>query len=372
MGSPLFGSSSRKSQLVGTAHSYFAFVGSRTTRERKARGNGISVYRIDLGGKWHIVQEVNGLTNPSFLCFDRTKQFLYAVHGDLTSATAFAIHGHTGHLNRLNTIDTGGKNPVHIAVDPSNRFLTVANHLSSTVAVLSRLKDGTLGALVDLTQLKGEIGPHRVEQPFSKPHQTLFDPSGRFILVPDKGLDRTFTFIMNKAGNLQQLPLGFASREGTGPRHLSFTPNGKHAYLLGELDATIVSCRFDANSGRLIGSQRITSTPETAIGNSRAAEIEVSPDGHFVYASNRGDDSIGVFKIQASNGRLHPIGWIRSGGKTPRFLTVTPNGRFLLVANEDSDTIVTMRLDNGAMPLPLPDVVKTGSPVCIVLKAIPN
>ncbi|MBM3605329.1 MAG: lactonase family protein, partial [Alphaproteobacteria bacterium] len=130
---------------------YFAYVGARTTKERNARGNGINVYRVDAKtGVWSHVQLVDDLVNPSFLAFDRTGEFLYTIHGDLSDITSFSINGETGELTQINRQSTEGKNPVHLAIDPSNRFVVVANHITSTIALLTREADGSLGPVIDL------------------------------------------------------------------------------------------------------------------------------------------------------------------------------------------------------------------------------
>ncbi|MBL8642773.1 MAG: lactonase family protein [Rhodospirillaceae bacterium] len=356
---------------MSQASSYFAYVGSRTTKERNARGLGINVYRVDAKtGRWTHVQLVKDLINPSFLAFDRSGGFLYSVHGDLSDISSFMRDGKTGELKPLNRQSTEGKNPVHLAVDPTNTFMVVSNHITSTLALLPLRPDGALEPVCDLVKLEGKIGPHRVEQPFAKPHQAVFDPSGRYILVPDKGLDRVFCYAIDASRKkLVQAAPPAEMREGAGPRHIAFHPGGAFAYVINELDSTLVACRFDAATGALAPFQLVSSLPDTFTGNSRAAEIEVSPDGRFVYASNRGFDSIGVYAIDAKTGRVTPVGWQPSGGKTPRFFALDPAGNFLFAANEDSDAIVSFAIDKQRGLLkPTGETVATGSPVCIVFK----
>ncbi len=348
--------------------SCFAYVGSRTTRERNARGDGINVYREDaVTGGWTHLQLVSGLANPSYLAFDRTQQFLYAVHGDLSDISAFRIEPATGKLTFINSIGTFGNNPVHLAIAPANRFIVVANHISSSVVLLARKPDGSVGALADKITLTGQIGPHRIEQSFSKPHQVEFDPSGRFIIVPDKGLDQIFTVRIDAAGGkLVRVDAGTPrSRDGSGPRHVAFHPKGSLAYVVGELDSTVTAYHFDPAAGRLAPFQLVPTLPDTFVGNSRAAEVAVSRDGRFLYASNRGHDSVVAFSIDQNDGRLTPAGWTSSQGKTPRFFALDPAGRFLFVANEDSDSIVPFRVDHGNLS-PAGAAVHSGSPVCIV------
>jgi 6-phosphogluconolactonase (cycloisomerase 2 family) len=351
-------------------HGCFAYVGSRTTRERNARGDGINVYREDAQtGSWTHLQLVSGLANPSYLAFDRARQFLYAVHGDLSDISAFRIDPATGRLTFINSAGTFGKNPVHLSVEPTNRFIVVANHISSTVVMLERNPDGSVGGLVDKITLTGQIGPHRIEQPFSKPHQVELDPSERFIIVPDKGLDQVFTFRVDaSAGKLTQVDAGTPrSRDGSGPRHVAFHPAGSLAYVVGELDSTVTAYRFEQTTGRLTPFQVVPTLPDTFVGNSRASEIAVSRDGRFLYASNRGHDSIVSFSVSQSDGRLTSAGWTGSQGKTPRFFAFDPAERFLFVANEDSDSIVPFRADDPQGTLrPAGDTVHSGSPVCIV------
>jgi 6-phosphogluconolactonase len=350
--------------------SYYAYVGSRTTRERNARGDGINVYRVDgETGLWVHVQLVPGLLNPSFLAFDRGQRFLYAVHGDASEISAFSISPGTGKLTFVSSTTTSGKNPVHLTVDPSNRFVLVANHITSTVAVLPRRQDGSLGEPTHLVPMEGQIGPHRVEQPFAKPHQVEFDHSGRYVLVPDKGLDCTFAFVFDsETGNLTHTNGGPApSREGSGPRHVAFNQSSTLAYVLNELDSSITAYGFHGDSGTMVPVQVISTLPDTFVGFSRAAEIAVSQDGRFVYASNRGHDSIAVLGIDQATGRLVTIDWSSSGGRTPRFFTLSPSGKQLLIANEDTDTIASLEVDQVTGRLSNSCVVaQTGSPVCII------
>lgn len=351
----------------------FVYVGSRTTRERNARGDGINVYREEFEtGGWTHLQLVPGLANPSYLAFDRSRQFLYAVHGDLSDISSFRIDSASGKLALINTAGTFGKNPVHLSVDPSNRFIVVANHISSTVVLLARNQDGSVGELADKITLTGQTGPHRVEQPFAKPHQVQFDPSGQFVIVPDKGLDQVFTLRVDAAaGKLQLVDAGTPrSREGSGPRHVAFHPTGSFAYVVGELDSTVTGYRFDRTSGKLTPFQVVPTLPDTFTGNSRASEVVMSRDGTCLYASNRGHDSIARFSIDQGTGRLTPRSWTESRGRTPRFFALDPTGRFLFAANEDSDSIVPFRADAQSGSLePAGEPVHTGSPVCIVFAA---
>lgn len=356
---------------TATSRPVFAYVGSRTTRERNARGEGISVFRVDVGlGSLELVQLVSGLENPSFLALNSQRTRLYTVHGDGHEVSVFAVDAQDGTLAFLQQQDCGGRNPVHLALDPSERFMVVSDHLGQqggTLVVLPVLDDGTLGAVHQRVTLPGEPGPHRKEQPFAKPHFNPFDPSGRFVAVPDKGLDRVFVFRFDDGQLMPTAQASVKAREGAGPRHVAFHPHAPFCYVVNELDSTVMACRFDADSGAVTPLQIVPSLPDSFTGDSRASEIAVAHDGRTLYASNRGFDSIAVFRVDSTTGRLLFVEAAPSRGKTPRFFTLSPDGRFMFVLNEDSDSIVTFPVhsDTGRL-LPAASQVACFSPVCMV------
>jgi 6-phosphogluconolactonase (cycloisomerase 2 family) len=349
--------------------SMYAYVGSFTTAQRKARGDGIHVYRVDPAtGAWTHVQHVGDLVNPSYLALSRDQHMLYSVHGDSDFATAFALDPKTGEAKVVNRASTGGKNGVRQAIDPSGKFMIVANYSSGSVAVLPIAPDGSLKDQHQLVALPGEPGPHKVEQQSSHPHDIVFDPSGRFVLVPDKGLDRVFVFRFDAAtGTLSPTEQGSVqSRPGAGPRHLAFHPSLPIVWVLNELNSTTATYRWDAQRGALTPLQVITTLPTDFTGYSTAAEIAVTPDGRFVYCSNRGHDSAAIYSANAE-GLLSPVGWQSTKGSGPRFIGLDPNARFLNAANENGDNIVTYRVDPKSGKLdPTGQVVANASPVTIV------
>ena len=349
----------------------YAYVGSRTTKERNARGDGISVYTVDQeAGTLALVQVVKDLVNPSFLALNKACDRLYTVHGDKSEVSAFSIDKASGKLTFLNQQSCEGKNPVHLALDPTERFLVVSNHITGTLAVLNVDKEGALGTLNQLLKLEGPLGPHRVEQPFAKPHFNPFDHTGNFVLVPDKGLDRVFSFRFDDGKLIPADQPFVTTREGAGPRHLAFHPSAPYAYVINELDSTVTTYRFNTKDGSLKPLQVVTSLPSTFTGNSRASEIEVDRSGRFVYASNRGYDSVAAFAIDQATGLLSPVEFMPTDGKTPRFFTLTPNERFLFALNEDSDTIISMAVDPKKGGLSKTGFsVSTGSPVCMIFSA---
>ena len=347
----------------------FTFVGSRTTRERNAHGEGIMVFRFDPNtGALAPVQVLRDLVNPSFLLVHHKLDVLYTVHGDQHDISCFRIDRASGQLTFLNRQNCQGKNPVHLALDPTGRYLVVSNHITGSLVVLPISDDGSLKAVSQLVRLEGQPGPHRVEQPFAKPHFNPFDPSGLFVLVPDKGLDKIFVFRFEQ-GRLSpaQYP-NLSCREGSGPRHLSFHPHQPWVYVINELDSSVLACYFDVQTGQLHPFQILSSLSDSFTGNSRASEIEVDASGKTLFVSNRGEDSIAVMGIDPDTGRLHLLQIQPTGGKTPRFFTTDPTGQWLFVLNEDSDQIGLAALDPKLRTVqgPISAIQQCGSPVCMV------
>jgi len=351
----------------------FAYVGSRTTKERNARGVGITVYRYaPETGACTLVQTLNELVNPSFLTFDQSQTRLYCVHGDLSEVSSFAIDAKTGELTKLNTVGTQGKNPVHLSVDPTGKFLAVANYATGGFAIFPIQDDGSLGELAHLESLPGEPGPHKVEQSSSHPHMIPFDPSGRFLVIPDKGLDGVFVYRVqqnNAKYGATQVSM-VKAREGSGPRHVVFTPAGKNAYVVNELDSSVTGYAYDPEQGSLKPQEIVSTLPSNFTGNSRAAAIVMAPSGKYLYVSNRGHDSVTTFALEDS-GAFAAKAHTPSQGRKPRFMNLTPDGKRLFVANEETDTIVGFDVDQASGALAVNgQVIKTGSPVCMIFKTI--
>ena len=346
----------------------FAYVGSRTTRERNARGEGITVYRVDpRQTQLERVQVITDLVNPSYLVLSGDGRVLYTVHGDRSEVSAFRVDRATGQLTWLNTADTRGLNPVHLVLDAEERHLIVTNHLGASLAVLPIGQDGALLPVSQLVHIDGPLGPHRTEQKQAKPHFALFDAARQHLIVPDKGVDRVFLFDY-AAGHVQPSAQAFVTaREGAGPRHAALHPNGRLVYVVNELDSTVTAYRFDPLSGTLAPFQVLSSLPDTFTGNSRTAAIAIDPSGRCLYVSNRGHDSVTVFHIDPGTGRLRWAAAAASGGQTPRFFTLSPDARTMFALNEDSDTITSFSVDAQTGLLQATGwQTRCGSPVCMV------
>ncbi len=349
----------------------FMYVGSFTSKER-GRGEGLSVYRRKgESDNWALVQVVKEIADPSFVAIERQGRFLYSSHGDGTQATAYLIDQATGQVRVLNRQPTGGVNGAHLSLDPTNRFLAVTNYASGTLAVLPINPDGSLAAVSDLVTLTGTPGPNRTQQESSHPHHCPFDLTGRFIVVPDKGLDKIFVFRLDTArGKLVAAdPPSVTARAGAAPRHVDFHPNQPYAYVINELDSTITTYGFDPDKGALKPLQIVSTLPSSHTGNNTGAEIAVAPSGRFLYGSNRGHDSIVTFAIDKATGGLTPIGWEPTQGTTPRFFALDPTGTHLYAANQNSDTVVIFRVDQATGKLTATNqIVKVGSPTTIVFR----
>ncbi len=346
----------------------FAYVGSYTTPERKGHGDGINVYRVDRRtGAFRHVQRLGGLENPSFLALDATGTHLYSVHGDRTEATSFHIDAGSGRLSLLNRQSTGGYNPVHLAFDPTGRFLAIANYTTDSVSVLTVGRDGALGPYSTLTPVKGELGPHKVQQRAMYPHDIPLDSrGGRFFYVPCKGGDCVIAYRLDRKRGVLVETARVAARPGAGSRHIAFHPSRALAYVINELDSTITTYRQQPRDGKLVPLHVVRSTPGDFTGYSTGAEIAVDRAGRNVYVTNRGHDSVGVFSIDPSTGWLTPKQWVPTLGGTPRFFAFDPQERFLYVANQEGHSIVAYRVGRDGKLSPTSIRVKVGSPACIV------
>ena len=346
----------------------FAYVGGFTTEKRKARGKGVAVFRIDPGsGVWSAVEACDAIPNPHFLALDPTQRFLYSAHGDGSEAGAYARDPATGRLTFLNRQQTGGDNSSTVYVDQSNRFVVLAN--GPGIAVFPIRPDGSLGNRCELVIPPGEPGPWRKEQHGPHPHQAIFDPTGRFVVVPDKGLDKIHVYRFDAAsGKLACCDPPFVkARYGAIPRHIAFHPHAPYAYVVNEMDSTVNAYRWDDERGTLQPFQRIATTPESYVGDNTGAEIAILPSGRFLYASNRGHDSIVIYAVNPQDGTLSHAGWESVQGRKPRFFGLDPDATHLYACNENSHTIVEFRIDqqSGALA-PTGQVIETGSPSCIV------
>lgn len=311
--------------------------------------------------------------NPSFLALHPSGRFLYAVsetdelEGAPTGAVlAFAIEPKTGQLTLLNGQPSEGGAPCHLVVDRSGRNLLVANYGGGTVALLRIGADGRL-AKASVVRVHEGSGPLADRQRKAHAHGIYLDAAERFALAPDLGADRVFVYRFDAgAGALD--PHGEAPLPpGSGPRHLAFSPSGRHVYVISELANTITAFGYDPERGTLSPIETVKTLPPGFTGQSYTAEIEVSPDGRFVYGSNRGHDSLAVFGTSAASGRLTPSGHVPVGGSWPRHFAIERTSGLLLVARQRSQSIGFFRLDPASgLPRPLGGSVAVDQPACLL------
>jgi 6-phosphogluconolactonase len=347
------------------------YVGTYTT----GKSEGIYLYRFNrTSGELNHVATTKGVVNPSFLTLGPKRRFLYAVNeveefqGKPSGAvSAFAIDQKSGELRFLNQQPTLGGAPCYVDVDDRGRFVLIANYAGGNVSVLPVQDDGRLRAVTDLKQDQGSSSnKERQEGPHS--HCIVLDADNRFAYSCDLGTDKIMIYRFDK-GNGKLVPNEqpfFQVKSGAGPRHLTFHPQQNYMYVLNELHSTVSAFVRDPKKGNLRELQTISSLPAEFKAENTGADIHISPDGQFLYCSNRGHDSIAAFKINSATGSLTPAGHTGTQGSTPRNFTIDPSGQFLLVANQNSNTIVVFRIDSKTGQLNAnKNVAEVPSPVCL-------
>jgi 6-phosphogluconolactonase len=350
---------------------YLVYIGTYTGHGSE----GIYAYRFNPStGDLKPIGLVAETDNPSFLTIDSAGRFLYAVneldsfHNRPTGAVSvFAINRESGKLKLIQQISSLGAAPAYLSLDKSGRYLMVANYNGGNVAVFQVERDGKLGPHSAFIQNTGSsVNPDRQAGPHAHFIQVTND--NRFVMVADLGIDKVLVYQFDtKTGSLTPADSGFAKlTPGSGPRHIAFAPYGKLLYVLNELTSTITGFLFDSVTGMMQAKQTISALPKTFSGKNTAAEIVTDSKGRFLYVSNRGDNSIGLFSVNSLDGSLTPVEWISSGGKTPRHFEIDPTGQWLFAANQDSGNIVLFRIDqvNGRL---IQTYLASGvsSPVCI-------
>lgn len=313
--------------------------------------------------------------NPSFIEIHPNGKFLYAAaEGKTGLVRAYGIEPATRKLKLLNECSSGGSGPCHISIDREGKVLLAANYGSGSIASIPINADGTLSAPASVIQHKGSsINPKRQKEPHA--HSINPSPDGRFAFAADLGLDKIMIYKLDSAtGKLDaNTPESAKVKAGAGPRHLTFHPDGKFAYVISELDETMTVYAYNAKSGALTEIQQISTLPDDFKGVSWCAEVRVHPNGKFLYGSNRGHDSIVIYKIDPEKGTLTLSGFQNAGIKNPRNFNLDPSGRFCVVANHDSGSVCTFRVDpeTGALE-PAGKPISIGKPVCVrfLLKSI--
>ncbi|MEJ7692752.1 lactonase family protein [Daejeonella sp.] len=295
------------------------------------------------------IQTVGGGESPNFLALNIDKKHLYVAcsKGTLSdgkgSVMSFTIDPKTGMLTKLNEQSSEGVGPAHVSVDPKGRFAYVSNYSAGNLAVYPINQDGSLGKASDVVQHFGKgIVASRQEAPHV--HSTIPSADGKFIYVSDLGIDKIMIYEVKETGKLMPASTPFvSSMPGSGPRHLAIHPNGNFAYSAEELTSTVASYSVNKATGELVPLARAEMLPDDFTSRNSAADIHFSPDGKFLYASNRGHESLVIYKVNRKNGRLELVGHENTGGRHPRNFMIDKNGEFALVANRETDNIVVLK-----------------------------
>jgi 6-phosphogluconolactonase len=376
---------------LGEANEYFLYSGTYTGFKYISHGNpageshsqGIYVSRFrPATGDLSEAKLAANIRNPSFLAISPDHRFLYAASEDPLSLgpardhesyiSAYAIDPKTGELHSLNTVPSGGTSTCYLSVDKTGKYVLTASFGSGSISVLKVREDGGLGEQTAFVQHIGHSGTQ------TQAHPSAFDvsPDNRFAIVPDLGLDKALIYRFDaNTGAVSPLDPPFAALPvGSGPRHFVFASSGKFGYLMNELTGVVSVFAWDPAQGTLTSLQEVSTQFPDFVGSNHTAEIQISPDGRFLYQSNRrlrpdnvrGPDTIGVFAIDQEKGTLTLVEQTPTGGIMPRSFAIDPTGHFLLVANELTNNIVVFRIDAATGKL-----TKTGkeimvdTPVCL-------
>lgn len=354
-----------------TPHRYYHLLTGTYT---SGASEGIYVYRFDTGtGSAVHEYTAKGVENPSFLAVSPGGEFVYAVNelggGKEGEVSAFRFNSTTGELAFINKQSSEGGSPCYLTLSADGKFLFTANYSGGNLAVHPVNADGSLGAAVQVIQHEGSsVNRQRQERPHV--HSVVFSPDGKFLFAGDLGTDKVNAYRYDAA---QPVPLAPASppftavAAGSGPRHLVFNKQGTQAYLVQELTATVTV--FNHENGRLTPIQEVPMTASGFAGQNGAAEIRISPDGRFLYASNRGDaNRLTIYSIDPRSGKLTFEGRQSTLGKTPRNFMISPGGKFLLAANQNSDNIVIFSRDRQTGLLEATgDTLQVGNPVFLLM-----
>lgn len=336
-------------------------------------GKGEGIYLIELDtetGKITDGRLVSKAANPSFLAISPCRKYLYAVNElksydgkQQGSVSTFRIKEDTGDLELINVMPTGGTDPCHAIVSYSGRYLAVSNFMSGSLCLYTIESDGSLSPDFQLIQHEGSsIDAIRQQGPHT--HAAMFDRNDRFVYVSDLGLDNVIIYRLNSDEDQLLKVNSYESIPGSGPRYCETHPSLNVFYLVNELDSSLSVLKADSENGRLSLMQNVSTVEDSYKSSNTGAVLHVSPDGRFVYASNRGHNSIAIFSVE-HQGHLKYTGFEPSGGKTPRHFTINSYGDFLLAANQDSDNISVFKINKMDGMLENCYQIDIPTPVCI-------
>jgi 6-phosphogluconolactonase len=345
---------------IGASPEYLTFIGNF--------GSGIPEFRLDTAtGKLNPLGSMASTKTPAWLAIAPSGQYVYAVNEQADSISAFQVDAATGKLTALNQVPTKGKGPCHASVDHTGKALFVANYGSGSLESFQIQPDGKIGAPASFIQNEGssankqrQAGPHA--------HSANISPDNRFLVLADLGLDKLLVFKIDPAtAKLTPNDPPFTSiKPGSGPRHLVFSPNARFAYVIDEMGNTIIGFSWDKRKGVLKEIQSVGTLPDGFTGENTTAEIYMSPDGKFLYGSNRGTGTIAVYAADANTGMLTKVQDAATGGTTIRSFGIDPTGQFVLAGLQEKNSVVEFKRDKASGKLTLTgEKVDSDSPVCV-------
>lgn len=340
---------------------FFGYIGTYT------KGDSKGVYSFTLDTDKSLLEEVKlaaELDNPTYVTVSKDNKSLYAVvkEGDKGGVASYTINQQTGDLSLVNSQVNEGSPPCHVSVDEQNRHVLTANYHKGTVESFLINEDGTVNPPVSIVELTGN-GPHeRQEKPHT--HFSGFTPDNKFVIAVDLGIDKVITYA-NKEGKLEEAHT-LLVKAGSGPRHIVFHPNGKYAYVMTELSNEVITLSYNQETGVFTELQYISTIPTDFTENSQGSAIHISSDGRFVYAGNRGHDSIAVFSVNQDNGELSLVEYTSTEGSWPRDFVLDPTENFVVASNQESSNLVLFSRDTATGKLTLlQSDISVPDPVCV-------
>lgn len=359
--------SSCKQELPPPPSQEFLYVGTFNVRNSE----GIYVYSFDRSQRqFQLVQQMNGPISPSFLALHPNGKFLYSANrGSISqdslegSAVAYQIDEASGRLQLINQTSSYGRSPCHVSVDHTGKWLYLSHYAGGSLSVFPVREDGGIGALTDSISYQGN-GPNTSRQEAAHLHSIQSIPDTNLILAADLGTDKLYLYQYGKTGLTTATPSHLATEPGAGPRHFVLAPKQKLVYVAEELSNTVSVFQLD---GTML--QRLPTLPQEFTDKNTVADIHLSPDGRFLYVSNRGHNSLAIYSIDGPSGLLTFVGHVSSGGEVPRNFMIDPQGEFVLVANQDSDHIILFDRDQETGLLTASDIqIEVPSPVSLQWK----
>lgn len=361
------------------------FIGTYTKAVQDANGvtvpsRGRGIYRVEMDLQTGALGDAGLLAeglSPSFICFGHDGQNLYAVNeannfegqaGGGVSAYGIEKKENSVALHFKNSRPSKGENPCHIVTSPDGKYLFISNYSGGNFTVYALEESGSIGAETVHIQFQGSsVHPWRQTAPYV--HSTTFSKDGKYVYVADLGTDRMvcYRYDPQAADLLTELTAStYHADPGSGPRHCTFSHDSRFAYLVNELNHSVAVLAYDSESGQLKSLQTISTLPESdADIENTCADIHLSPDGQYLYASNRGHDSIAIYAVNGKTGTLTSLGFQNVSGQTPRSFLIDPSGKFLVCSNQNSDQIVSFAIDQATGLLSKRSEIRVGTPVCV-------